>query len=288
MNCKKLILITFVFVLSFAGVGYSSWIEGLNIESLFHTGNIHIIFQNPVIVNDELNEINASPDEGVLDITGTVASGSMVIVKFDIYNDSSIPVKYFPDDEAFPEGIILDLMDTVIKPGEYLQGQLTIEAGENEIILPFAQYNSSVKGGWKEELKISWNIAVLEEIVVPELEMLNENLITDVAPIEDVTQGVEQTETNPKSDTPDEDIPVSEPTVTEAAPEANPNPNPDTDSAASNPANNPAAENPTIEAPAENPAVEATSANPASNEKAVEDNKGSNEGTEKNVTDGEK
>lgn len=193
MKGRKLVLITCVIVLSFTGVGYSSWTQDLNIKSLFTTGNIHIIFEDPVIVNNELYEINVDGSEGVLDIYGAVAPGSTVLVEYDIYNDSSIPVKYHPNNDALPEGISLNQNDSVIQPGEYLRGnQMTIEPGENECILPFAQYNHSVRGGWQEELTIRWNITVIEEPVEPELEMM----------IEEEPQAEEPIEEEPQTETP--------------------------------------------------------------------------------------
>ena len=233
MKGRILIVITLVIVLSFAGVGYSAWTQGLGINSIFATGNIHVVFNDPVIVSDELCEVTADADENVLNIYGTVTPDTMVQIEYDIYNGSSIPVKYLPDDETLPEGITLDQSDTVIEPGDYLEGNhlIIIEPGENELILPFVQYNSSDRGGWKEELKICWNITVVEETVDPELDMINENAFT-----------VEE---------PTDDVPEKESPVTEMAPGVDPAP--DTDPNDPAPGNNPAAETPVVETPSDAP-----------------------------------
>ena len=214
MKGRRLILIACVIMLSFAGVGYSAWTEGLDIKSFFSTGNIQVVFENPEVVSNGLDVIKADAREGVLTIDGTVSPGSIVVVKYDIYNGSSIPVKYNPDDDDLPERITLDQNDTVIQPGEYLRGnQLTIEPGENELILPFVQYNAKESGGWKEELTIRWNIRVVEEMVIPELVITSDDAITIEAPIEDVPTAEEPEETiknDPPAVEPDkpiEDVP---------------------------------------------------------------------------------
>jgi hypothetical protein len=239
MKGRILIVITLVIVLSFAGVGYSAWTQGLSINSIFATGKIEVVFQDSVIVSNEECEITADADENVLNIYGTVAPDTMVQIEYDIYNGSSIPVKYLPDDETLPEGITLDQNDTVIEPGDYLEGNqlIILEPGENELILPFVQYNSSDNGGWKEELKICWNITVVEETVDSELDMINMNALT----VEEST-GEEATE----------DVPETEPPMTETAPVVDPAPDTDPNDPASG--SDPAAETPAAESPSEDPA----------------------------------
>lgn len=202
MKGRKLVLIACVFVLSIAGIGYSAWTEGLSIKSILSTGRIHMFFANPAVYAEGL-EIEVDVDNGVLAIYGTLAEDAPVLVEFDIYNDvSSLPVKYDSDNEDLPEGITLYQGDTVIRPGEYLRGnQLTLVPGENELVLTFIQYNAN-GGGWKEKLKIYWNIAVAEEIVEPELNLTTDGAIT----------GEELIEDSPSAETPDkEDTPSEEP-----------------------------------------------------------------------------
>lgn len=276
MKGLRLVLIACVIMLSFAGVGYSAWTEGLNIKSLFVTGNIHIVFEDPEIVSNELDVINVDANEGVLTIEGTVAPGSKVSVKYDIYNDSSIPVKYNPDVDALPEGITLDQNDTVIGPGEYLRGnQLTIEPGENELILPFVQYNSKESSGWEEEITIRWNITVVEEPVILELDITSEDAITIETPIEVIP--------------PVEEPIVDDPPIAEPIEDALPPENPAEDV--------PPPENPTADVPPpENPIEDVPSDDPVINENLAEDNtesdegidEGIDEGTDENVTGGEK
>lgn len=272
MKSLRLVLIACVIMLSFAGVGYSAWTEGLNIKSLFATGYIHIVFEDPEIVSNELDVINVDANEGILTIEGTVAQGSKVSVMYDIYNDSSIPVKYNPDVNDLPEGITLDQNDTVIGPGEYLRGNLlTIEPGENELILPFVQYNSKESSGWEEEITIRWNITVVEEPVIPELDITSEDAISLETPIEDVPPPEEPIEDVPPPENPTEDVPPPENPIEDVPPPENP-----------------------IEdvPPVENPIEDTPSDNPVINENLVEDNtesdEGSDEGSEENVTGGEK
>jgi len=93
MKAQRLILITCIIVLSFAGVGYSAWSQDLSIISLFHTGNIKVVFQDPVVVNDGILEICANADEGVLDIRGEAEPDSTALIAHELYNDSTIRLK---------------------------------------------------------------------------------------------------------------------------------------------------------------------------------------------------
>ncbi|QOX62832.1 hypothetical protein FRZ06_05470 [Anoxybacterium hadale] len=226
MKGRLYLLITCIVVLSFTGVGYSAWTEGLSIKSLFRTGNIHVSFENPEVVSDEQDDIDFDISEGVFNICGMTAPDSTVLIEYDIYNGSSIPIKYSPDDEVLPEGIVLDQDTTVIKPGEYLRGnRLIIEPGENELVLPFVQHNSKGNGGWNEELKICWNIKIVEEVLDPDL--LNENEELVEAPIVDTPPVEEPAVTAPDTESPSTE-PAPAPTPdTDAAPE----PAPDTDAA---------------------------------------------------------
>ncbi len=298
MKGKRVLLIVCVIVLCFAGVGYSAWSEGLSIKSFFETGNIEIVFEDAVIVDNELYAIDADADEGVLNINGEVAPGTTVVVEYDIYNGSSIPVKYNPDEEALPEGFTLEQKDTVIEPGEYLRGnKLTIEPGENELILPFVQNNSN-GGGWKEDLEIRWNITVMEEPVVPELEIA----ITEGA-IEDILPPVE-----PIEDVPD----VTEPESSSSGTTHGSNSAPDTNPAVPDPGVSPAEETPATETPVvetpvvETPAADTPVGDPGLYENTSEGTNGtetvtetndanssenkteSDKGSEENATDGEK
>ena len=280
MKGRSLFLITCLIVFSFSGVGYSAWTDGLNIKSLFATGNVHVVFKDPVIVDNELNSVNVDAGDDVLDIRGTVDTDSTVIVEYDIYNESSIPLMYHPDDETLPEGITLDQKETVIEPGAYLRGnKLTIEPGENEIILPFVQYDSRDSCGWKEELKICWNITIAEETVIPELDLLNEDVKTGDMPLDSVPKAEEPLENAPQAEDPDGAAPETIPPVTETTPEDDPVP--DTDAIESSPANTPEGE-------PETSVVETQPKEPVINESSLDDNTESDEGSEENVTGGEK
>lgn len=287
MKGRLHILITCVIVLSFTGIGYSAWTEGLNINSLFKTGTIQINFENLEVVKNELDEIDFEVNEGVLDIFGMAASDSTVLVEYDIYNGSSIPIKYSPDDEDLPEGIGLDQNVTVIKPGEYLRGnRLIVVPGENELILPFVQYNSKGEGGWKEELKICWNIEIAEEVIVPE-DLLNETAELGEAPMEDV----------PVIERPTVDTPETDSTVTEMTPEASPeiDTKPETSSVTDPiPGTSPVTDpTPDVPAPTEPNNIgnikeesgESEKSLETANESISESNDESNEGSEDNVND---
>lgn len=277
MKGRRLILFACVIMLSFAGVGYSAWTEGLSMKSFFATGSIHVVFEAPKIENNELYEINVDDaSDGVLIIIdGTVPPETRnVVVEYGIYNGSSIPVKYDPAESDLPEGIILDQLDTVIEPGEYLLGNhLTIEPGENELILPFVQYNSNDSGGWKEELKVCWNIKF--KTVDPVMDLISESAITEGAPIEDIPETESpDTATTPEvepinhdhtnnqtveSDVPETETPIIETPVTETTPVVDPLPE----------------EPPVVEAPSEDPTE-------TNDENLIEDNTESDEGSEDN------
>jgi len=290
MKGRKLVLMTCVIVLGFAGVGYSAWTEGLSIKSFFVTGNVHILFHDPEVFVDGL-EIEADADDGVLTICGTVAPDcTEVLVEYDIYNDSSIPVKYDPDEEDLPEGITLDQDDTVIRPGEYLRGnQLTLVPGKNELILPFIQYNAS-GGGWKEELRICWNITVAEEIVEPELTLATESAIVEEAPIEDSPLMENHDSGNPPSEGSMENEPNTETMPdpdSDNSPDSNNAPDPDNPPDQANspdPINTPdPAMNPTEEPMADEPPAE----DPPTDENLNDEGSEVDEGSEDNVGNGE-
>lgn len=302
MKGRNLIVITCVIALSFAGVGYSAWSQGLNIHSFFATGNIQVVFTDPVIVSDELSEISADADEDFLDIYGSAAPDTPVVIEYDIYNGSSIPVKYLPDESTLPDGITLDQDDTVIEPGEYLEGNqlIILEPGENELVLPFVQYNASDSGGWREELKICWNITVAEEIVELELNATSGNAITVEESTVDVPAGEEPTGDDPVTE-PTGDDPVTELTgddpVTEPTEDSNEtgspvaDPVPESDPNDADPEDNPAADT-----PPENPAnngnsneetVQSETPTQTNDDSKAEDNTERDEGSEKNVEDGE-
>ncbi len=296
MKGRNLIVITCVIALSFTGVGYSAWSQGLDINSFFETGSIHVVFQGSVIESDDLCEITAKADKNVLNIYGTVAPESSVVVKYDIYNDidSTLPVKYLPDESILPDGITLDQDDTVIEPGEYLEGNklIILQPGENELILPFVQYNSSDSGGWRDELKICWNITVAKEIVEPELDVTSGNAITVDESAGDVPASEEQNEDGPGAE-PSEDVPETEPPVTEPA-QGN-DPVPETDPNVADPEDNPAADTPVVEASPQDPAynknsneetVQSETPTQTNDDSNVENNTENDEGSEKNVEDG--
>lgn len=283
MKGHRLILIISVIVLSFAGVGYSAWTEGLSIKSIFETGDIHILFENSEIVDSGQGELYLDVRDGILEINGTVAPDTVVLVEYDIYNDSSIPVKYQPDDdETLPEGIAFDLDDTVIAPGEYLRdNQLTIEPGENELILPFVQYNSNGRSGWKEDIKICWNITIIEETVDPLLvNGITEGAIEGAPPAEEEIVGVppagetegtsqeqeQQSEGEQPSEEPAQESPAAEPAPA-VDPPSDPAPT------GPEPASNPPEETPAAEPPSESPSTDGNS----------EDNTQSDQGSEENV-----
>jgi len=290
MNSRKLVLIVCIIVLSFAGVGYSAWNEDLYIKSLFATGNLKVVFQDAVVLNSGIYMVNAVADEGVLDIYGEVAPGDTIQVEYDILNDSSLPVKFYPENGDLPEGITLDQFDTVIKPGACLSGnQMIIEPGEYEVILPFVQYNSNNNSGWKDELKICCNLTVVEEPVELEMDTLNEDAMNDAAEIKEDLPIEVSIEESPLAESPIDEIPQAQDTnedASETAPSASETTSIDDiaeDTGAEDPVINTESDTQVVEAPSDISVPNATNGVNKS-----EDNAEANEGSGENVQDGEK
>lgn len=255
MKLKRLILVSCVIGLGFAGVSYAAWTDNLKINTLLTTGKVKVAFSDPVIQNDEAGGLKAEIDGDTLFIDGEVTVNTDILVKYTIDNNSTIPVKYEEDGEDIPDALALQQGDTILEPGESERNNaLSIyfpEPGDYEFEqnLTFVQYNSKSGGGWKDTLKISIKVQVIEEVpVLPEPLLLEENPLieedpaldeikdktsdtvsgVDIAPIDDSDQ-------SDGSDRPSAEIPQvsgqeERPSNDENSDEINPETNPETKS----------------------------------------------------------
>lgn len=227
MKGQILILISCTIVLFFTGVGYSAWTDGLGMEMALTTGVVDLGFSDcdykivrdkKDVSKDELDGLNVSINGDTLLITGEVTPKFKAFVKYEITNDSTIPVKYLPDEEMQnlkEDGVRITLneKETLLEPRENMPhdngwgNQLTIELDnpgvyEFEYTLPFVPYNSNLDDGWKKELKIKGYITVIDDTLYPEMDLINddendgESVVKDDSHIERP-----ETDTNPEDDT---------------------------------------------------------------------------------------